>query len=149
MSIFQAIETKIKQALLKRDVDQVAILKLLKSSVLLDSKQQNLDLPTDDICLQNIHYQIKKYQQALVIYTKEKQADQIAIKQAEIELLQSLLPPQLDDQQLEKFLDEFLASSSLAPNKANFKQLLEAASTSLSQQVTKGRIAVSLQRRLQ
>ena len=50
MSLFAKLEAELKTALLARDMVAVDVLKMIKSPVLLQAKEQNLTEPTDEIC---------------------------------------------------------------------------------------------------
>lgn len=141
MSIYDALETRLKQASIDRDTEVVDLLKLIKSQILLEVKTSQLDQPTDDLVLLSIRRQIKKIKESIESYQSNSDDKRLNQAQLDLKLLESFIPQQLDSDQLELKIDEFLKTTDIDLEFKNFKKLLEAIYDQLKPQAVQSDIA--------
>lgn len=149
MFLYSQLEEKLKQALLSRDLKTVEVLKLIKSPILLKAKELNQAAPSDEICQNLIHKQIKIYQEAIDLYKNQNQLEVIAQKEQEIKILKDLLPPQLNQLELENLIDEIVAESGLNLELRNFKALIELIEEKVALRANRSQIAQILKKKVE
>ena len=113
-----------KTALLARDMVAVDVLKMIKSPMLLQAKEQNLTEPTDEICQAAIYKQIQNYQEAIELLYKLNQSQAAQSKESELKIVTALLPPQLSEAELIAIIERVLQASQLEHSLPNFKDFL-------------------------
>ena len=82
MSLFAQLEERLKRALLDRDTETVDVLKLVKSAVVLQAKEQRLASPSDELSQAAIYKQIKAYQEVIDLYSDQNQEEMADEKEA-------------------------------------------------------------------
>ena len=137
--IFEEIEDKIKRCLADSKSDQADFLRLVKSMILLEVKDQGLPEVTDQVCIKVINGQIAKTKKVIDLFEKSKQspnssesqltkADQtIEQNQQEIATLEKFLPTQLTDEELQSAIESELESNPLERTQVNFGKFMESA----------------------
>ena len=148
MSLFQQLESKLKQALLGHDFVAIDILKLVKSVILLQAKEMNAETPPDQVCQAVIYKQIKAYEDVIALYEGQGRLKAVAQKRQEIEILKALLPAQLSHSDLTKAVDQVIADSNLDLEMRNFKFFLEQIEQKVGLGVGRSQIARILQERM-
>ena len=113
-----------KTVLLARDMVAVDVLKMIKSPMLLQAKEQNLTEPTDEICQAVIYKQIQGYQEAIELLYKLNQSQAAQSKESELKIVTDLLPPQLSEAELIEIIEKVLQTSQFEQSLPNFKGFL-------------------------
>ena len=148
MSFFAQLEGRLKRALLDRDTETTDVLKLIKSSVLLQAKESGLELPSDEMCQAAVYRQIKAYEETAGLYRQRGEQSSAEQQERELRILQSLLPAQLGQSDLESVVEEIIGQSGLELEMGNFKALLEAIVERVGLAASRGQIAQVLRERI-
>ena len=139
--MFTAIQTQFKQALLTGDQVEVEVLRLLRSDILASTKDRGFDQPTDQICYDIIRRMIKQFQQAASFYQQANDQPGLKLKQAEVKILQNLLPEQLTDDQLLAVIKQVASANDLTVNSTNLGQLIGLVGDQVGPRASRSRIA--------
>lgn len=110
MSLYEEIQSDLKEAMKAKDVQTLSVLRLLMASL----KNQMIDLKRDledaDV-VAVVRSDVKKMSDALGEYVKGEREDLAQAAREEIEVLKKYLPPEMSDEDLEaavqKVIDEF------------------------------------------
>ena len=109
MSIKQQISDAIKDAMRSKDQARLDCLRMGKGALLIKEKESSEDL-TEDIEVAILRSEVKKRQQSAETYAELGQTDAVEATKREIEILESFLPQQLSEEDLEAkvraYLDE-------------------------------------------
>lgn len=109
MSIKQQISDAIKDAMRSKDQVRLDCLRMGKGALLLKEKESSEDL-TEEIEVAILRSEVKKRQQSAETYAELGQTDAVEASNLEIEILESFLPQQLSEEDLEAkvraYLDE-------------------------------------------
>jgi hypothetical protein len=109
VSIKQQISDAIKDAMRSKDQARLDCLRMGKGALLIKEKESSEDL-TEDIEVAILRSEVKKRQQSAETYAELGQTDAVEATKREIEILESFLPQQLSEEDLEAkvraYLDE-------------------------------------------
>ncbi len=99
------IMNDIKDAMKSQDKEKLSVLRMLKGAIQLEeiSKKHELD---DNDCIAVIAKQIKTRRESIVEFEKGNRNDLVEKTQAEIDILQTYMPEQLSEEEIEKIIDE-------------------------------------------
>lgn len=104
------IESELKDAMRARDALRVATLRLTLSS--LRSAEKELQRPLkEDEELQVLQRERKRRAEAAEAFRAAGRDEQAEREEAELRILQGLLPPPLDDEELERIVDDAIAET--------------------------------------
>ena len=104
------IETELKDAMRARDALRVATLRLTLSS--LRSAEKELQRPLkEDEELQVLQRERKRRAEAAEAFRAAGRDEQADREEAELEVLQGLLPPPLGEEELERIVDDAIAET--------------------------------------
>ncbi|HKC04294.1 MAG TPA: GatB/YqeY domain-containing protein [Patescibacteria group bacterium] len=103
--IAQTLQAKIGEALKAGDRVRLETLKMLSSAFNYEKIEKQHDL-TEEEELSTIRKQAKQRKDSIEAYTKAGRADMAKSEQAELTILQEFLPPEMDDNELEKLIDQ-------------------------------------------
>jgi uncharacterized protein YqeY len=110
MSILETIDTQIKEALKAGEKDRLATLRGLKS----DLKYRQIELKeplTDQQAIEVLSSCAKKRRESIEQYEKGGRQDLVQKEQAELEIINSFLPKQLDEAELRRLINEAIEES--------------------------------------
>jgi uncharacterized protein YqeY len=116
MNLKQKIKKDINQALKKKKTDQLSFLRFLQSQINDQEIEQKRKELTDEQVIEIINNQIKKIEESLDLFKKGKRKDLASKAEQELAILQSYLPPQLSDQELEKEINQIIAENPALPH---------------------------------
>jgi uncharacterized protein YqeY len=108
MSIKEQIQNAMKEAMRAKDIARLECLRMAKGALLLKEKEGSGPL-TDEMAIQALRAEVKKRQQSQDTYRELKKDDQVAVLEREIEVIESFLPKQLDEVELEARVRAYLA----------------------------------------
>lgn len=139
MALKQQLDQDIKTALLSGDKSKAEVLKSLKSAVLYEEVAQKLRDTglTDDQMLVVFAREAKKRGESAELYKKAGESDRAAAELSEKEIIDSYLPKQLSNEDLEAIVDEVVSQN---PG-ANMGQLMGLVRAKVGQRAEGGRIA--------
>lgn len=108
MSIKERIQEAMKEALRAKDTPRLECLRMAKGALLLKEKEGTGPV-TEETAVAALRAEVKKRQQSLETYQELGKDEQVASLQKEIEVIESFLPQQLDEEALEARVRAYLA----------------------------------------
>lgn len=104
MSLMETVGKGIAQAMKARDQARLAPLRMLKAALM--NREVERGRPLDDAeALQVVSSLIKQRRESIEQFDRGGRADLVATERAEIEVLQTFLPPAMDQAELERIVD--------------------------------------------
>ena len=103
--MYDKIKEEIVKALKEKDTVRLQTLRGVKGEADLEHINKKVDI-TDDLMLSVISHQIKTRRESIVEFEKGNREDLINKTNDEISILQSFLPAQLTDEEINKILDD-------------------------------------------
>ncbi len=104
--LYQKILEDMKEAMKSHDKDTLGTIRMLKSAIDLDRINNKLDNITDDLVITIASKQIKTLNESIEDFKKGNRDDLVNNALREINLLKSYLPEQLNDEEINKIIDE-------------------------------------------
>jgi uncharacterized protein YqeY len=142
------IEQDLKTALLSGDSQRKEVLRYLKSAILYEEVAKNAretGLP-DEAILGVISREVKKRNESADLYKQAGDTTRAEAELAEKAILETYLPAQLSDAELEKIVDEAVAQ---VGDNAQMGQVIGAVRQKVGSQANGGRIAAAVKNKLQ
>lgn len=110
--ISDKLQEDIKAAMIARDEEKLSTLRMLKSAIQYDEINKGLDYKaTDEDILDVIAKEIKKRREAIDLYEKGGRPELAEKEKKELEMLQTYLPEQMDEEEVKKLVDEAVTST--------------------------------------
>ena len=110
MSYIENLQADLKAAMLKRESDRVRTLRMLVSK--LREKKIALMKDLDEVDeLAVLKKAAKERQDSMTTYLSANRKDLADIEKSELELIQSYLPPEMDDETIEKIIKKVIADT--------------------------------------
>lgn len=110
MSLKETIDQDLKNAMLSRDSKTVDTLRLLKSGI--RNEEINVGKELDDQKIgEVVAREVKKRQESISEFKKGGRQDLAENEQKEIAILEKFMPAQASDEEIEKIVDEAVAST--------------------------------------
>lgn len=109
MSLTSKIQADMRSAMKSKNADLVSTIRLLLAAI----KQQEIDKReqlTDSGVLTIVERLVKQRRESIQIYTEAGRNDLASKESAELEILTTYLPKQLDDEEVELIIQETLSS---------------------------------------
>ena len=103
--MYDKIKNEIVNALKEKNTLKLQTLRGVKGEVDLEHINKKVEI-TDDLIISVISHQIKTRKESISEFEKGNRNDLISKTQEEIELLQTYLPKQLDESEINKILDD-------------------------------------------
>ena len=102
MSLKKTIEQGIKEAMLNKDKDRLRALRAIKSLILLaESEKGAQDELSEDAEMKLLTKAAKQRRDSIEIFEQQKRDDLAATEKAELEVIESFLPKQLSEEEIE------------------------------------------------
>ena len=109
MSLISEIEAQLTSAMRSRDEVRTSTLRLVLSALRSAEKDGQRALrPEEELAI--LRRERKRRAEAAEAYRKASRAEQAAREQAELALIEELMPAQLGDSELERLVDEAIAA---------------------------------------
>ncbi len=124
MSLQQKIDQDIKQAMISRDEAKVSTLRFLKSALKYAAIEKKTDLLGDAEIQQIIQKQIKQRRESIDQFVKGGRKDLADKEIHETEILESYLPKQLSDGELEALIRQGVSAAG-AVSKKDFGRMMK------------------------
>lgn len=105
MSILAKLDSDLKEALKNREEIKVSVLRLIKASIKNKSIEKQTPL-TDEEIHSLLSSQIKQRRESIDHYLKANRKDLAEREQAEIEVIQSYLPQQLSEEEIDAIIND-------------------------------------------
>lgn len=111
MSLKTTIEQQIKQAMLAKDKDSMRALRAIKSQILLAETEKGAggDL-TEEVELKLLTKAAKQRRDSIEIFEGQNRDDLAATEKSELEIIESFLPAQLSEDEIEEEVKQVIAS---------------------------------------
>ena len=122
MTLLETIEADLKQALKNNDIIKADTLRMLKSDMTYEKAKTGKEL-TEEQMIEVATRAAKKRKEAIEEYKKGNRNDLAQKEASELEILQSYLPEQLSESDIEKLITEKLESFGVVTKK-DFGQIM-------------------------
>lgn len=141
------IEADLKAAMLGGEKERVEVLRGLKSAILYEEVAQNARETglSEDVILKVIARESKKRAEAAELYKKSDSPERAEAELSEKKIIDSYLPSQISDDELEKIVDEVIVSLG---DKAQMGAVIGAVRAKVGVAADGSRIAATVQGRL-
>ena len=143
MSLEQTIDQNLKRAMSARDVETVSVLRFLKSAMIYVAIEKKLPTLGDAEIQQVIQKQIKQRRESVDQFSKAGRTDLAGKESRELKILETYLPKQIDDAQLERLVKEE-AVAAQATSKKDFGRMMKLLNEKLKGQADPSRISQAL-----
>jgi uncharacterized protein YqeY len=111
MSIKNAIQEAIKDAMRSKDQERLECLRMAKGALLLKEKEGPREAElSDEDAIQSLRAEVKKRQQSVETFEQLGKADEAERTRREIATIESFLPQQLSAEALEARIREYVAA---------------------------------------
>ncbi len=134
MPLLERLTADVKSAMLARESERVAVLRLLQAEAK-NAQIKKGEVLSDDELLQVIRKEVKKREEAATLYTQQNHPDRATQELAEAAILQEYLPAALDPSIIETYLQGKLSEWNEAPTPALRGKLIKEALTHFGNQV--------------
>ena len=110
--LFRSIKTELVAAMKAKDEGKTSVLRLINSSIkdkdIAARPAGKTDGISDDEILQLLQSMIKQRKESIELYEKGNRADLVAKEKAEIDVISSFLPAQMDDAAIEAAIKQVI-----------------------------------------
>lgn len=106
--ISNSLETDLKQALKERDSRKVSVLRMLKTALVNERIAKMHDLAADEE-IAVIRRELKKREDSIASFRTGGREDRAAEEEAEAEMLRSMLPAELSDEEIKAVVEKVVA----------------------------------------
>ena len=103
--MLNTINGDLKEALKSSDKFKLAVLRMLKSALQLESINKKKELEDDEI-ISVIKKQVKQRNDSITEFEKYDKLDKVETLKAEIEILEAYLPEEISDEELNNIINE-------------------------------------------
>lgn len=111
MSLKSTIETDIKQAMLAKDKDRLRALRAIKSMILLAETEKGAEgTLNEDAELKLLMKAAKQRKDSIEVFEQQNRADLAATEKSELEVINSFLPKQLSEEEVEEEVKKIIAA---------------------------------------
>lgn len=143
MSLQNKIDQDLKEALMARDGVRTSTLRFLKSALKYSAiEKKSAELADADI-FQIINKQIKQHQESIAQFTQGGRAELVAKETAEVKILESYLPRQMSDTELDEIVRAAVRESG-ASSKKDFGRAMKLLTEKLAGKAEPRRISALL-----
>ena len=108
MSIQDLINIDIKDAMKAKNVDKLAALRAVKSSIMLEATKSKKSIVNDEISLKLIAKLVKQRKDAADIYIKQERQDLANDEMNQLSYLEVYLPEQMNEDQVRKEIKQVI-----------------------------------------
>lgn len=113
--LYEKLNADMKSAMINKDKDTLSTLRYLKSAIDLYRINNKLDEVTDEVVIDIASKQVKTHKESILEFEKGNRLDLAENLKREIKLLETFLPEQLSDEEIEielnKIFDEVKPTS--------------------------------------
>ena len=143
MSMQQQIDQDLKQAMMSRDEAKVSTLRFLKSALKYSAIEKKSEALGDADIQQIIQKQIKQRRESIDQFSKAGRKDLADKEIREAQILESYLPKQLSDNELDELIRREIAAAG-ATSKKDFGRMMKLLSEKLSGRADGKRVSEAL-----
>ena len=140
MSLMQKIDSDMKQAMISKDSQRLGTLRFLKSAIQYVAIEKKTGSLSDTEAQLVIQKQIKQRRESIQQFTDGGRQELAEKEKKEVEILESYLPKQMSDADLEKFVQSEVKAVG-ASSKKDFGRLMKLLTEKLAGQAEARRIS--------
>ena len=104
--LYEKLNADMKSAMISKDKDTLSTLRYLKSAIDLYRINNKLDEVTDEVVIDIASKQVKTHKESILEFEKGNRLDLVENLTREIKLLETFLPEQLSDEEIESELNK-------------------------------------------
>ncbi len=145
MTIQEQVEEAYKTAFRAGKKDEVAVLRMLKSSMKNEEIEHRVQTLNDDQSLAVLRREVKRRRDSITLYEQGGRQDLAAHEASEVEILQKFLPTELSDAELEALVQATIVEVG-ATSSADFGKLMGAVKPKIGGRADGGRVAACAKR---
>lgn len=145
MSLSEKLDQDLKQAMIAKDETKLGTIRFLKSAIKYAAIEKKLQTLPDADIFQVIQKQIKQRRESIDQFTKAGRNDLADPEKRQVEVLESYMPAQLSDADLEKEITQAVQETG-ANSKKDFGRVMRLLNDKLAGKVEAKRISESLGR---
>lgn len=142
MELSTQISADLKAAMIAKDGTKTTTLRMLMSAIqnrAITERKKDIGLSDEEI-LEVIRQEVRKRRDAVSEYTKANRADLAESEAQEAEILAVYLPPELDDAEVTRLVEESIRATS-ATSMADFGKVMKAAVATIGTRASGDRVA--------
>ena len=143
MSIAQKIDQELKAAMIEKDTVKLSTLRFLKSALKYSAIEKKVDYLNDADTQALIQKQIKQRRESIDQFSKNGRPELAAQETAELKVLESYLPSQMADAELDALVNAE-AQSAGATSKKDFGRMMKLLNEKLQGRADSKRVSESL-----
>lgn len=143
MSIQQAINQAIKEAMIAKDKATLQTLRMVTASFKQIEVDQRIEI-TDEIALRELSRLVKQRRESIKQFEAGNRPDLAQQEEAEIAIIQLFLPQQLTPEEVEAIIHQTLAESGLPKAPSSMGALMAQLKTRLEGQTEMGKVSQML-----
>ena len=140
MSLIQRIDSDIKEAMISKNSQKLEVLRFLKSAMKYVAIEKKIDVLSESDAQSVIQKQIKQRRESIDQFAKGGRLDLADKEKGEVAVLESYLPKQISDTDLQKFVQEEVKASG-ASSKKDFGRMMKQITEKLAGQAEGKRIS--------
>ncbi len=140
MSLQEKINHDLKEAMVSKDAVKLSTIRFLKSALKYVAIEKKKDVLTDPEIQQVIQKQIKQRRESIEQFAGAGRAELAGKEEAEVRVLESYLPKQMPDAELQKFI-ETQTKAAGASSKKDFGRMMKLLSEKLAGQADAKRVS--------
>ncbi len=148
MSLFAKIEQDLKAAMVSKDADRLSVVRFLKSALKYAAIEKKVDALSDADAQSIIQKQIKQRRESIDQFQKAGRSDLAEQEMKEAKILESYLPAQMSDAELETLV-KATALQENATTKKDFGRMMKVLTEKLKGQADSKRVSEHLGKILQ
>ncbi len=113
MNLINQVNEGIKEAMKSRQTDRLRALRGIKSAFLLLQTGEGVSEVTDEMCIKALQKMSKQRKDSIEIFEKQQREDLALIERSELEVIDSFLPAQLSEDELNQLIVHLLTENGL------------------------------------
>jgi uncharacterized protein YqeY len=113
MNLINQVNEGIKEAMKSRQTDRLRALRGIKSAFLLLQTGEGVSEVTDEMCIKALQKMSKQRKDSIEIFEKQQREDLALIERSELEVIDSFLPAQLSEDELNQLIIHLLTENGL------------------------------------
>ena len=146
MALRDTVNADIATAMKAKDAARLSALRMLKTAITNKGVEKGHDLDDGEV-LQVISSLVKQRKDSIEQFSKAGRTDLVNKETAEIAVLETYLPPAIDQADLERIVDAAIASSGAAASPKDIGRVMKSVMTALAGQTIDGKAVNELVRR--
>ena len=148
MSLLQRLDQDLKEAMVSKNAQRTSVIRFLKSALKYAAIDKKVETLSDADAQQVIQKQIKQRRESIQQFTQGGRPELAEKEQAEMRILESYLPAQLSDAELQKLVEAEIKAAG-AVSKKDFGRMMKSLGEKLQGRADSKRLSEALGKILQ